>query len=353
MSVIQEVVSMQKGVVIQGLGVAAIQEIAIPKATGQFLKIRTCAVALNPSDWKHVYWRADKGALVGLDYAGYVEEIGPLVRRPFKVGDRIAGFTHGSNTMNHLTGAFAEHVIGKGDLALHIPPSLDFEQAASLGVGLVTIGLCLYKSLKLPLPTSPVDRSFPVLVYGGSTSTGTLAIQFLKQSGLIVYTTCSPHNFALVKSYGADFVFDYRDRDVGKKIRRASHETIKHILDTISETASARICADAMSPEGGRYTSILEVVFPRDDCITDFVMAYTAFGEDYKMGPNGALEKAQPADQDFTRKFFDMAEQLLADGKIRPHDIEVGKGGLAGVPEGLERLRGGKISGAKLVYQVD
>lgn len=102
MSVIQEVVSMQKGVVIQGLGVAAIQEIAIPKATGQFLKIRTCAVALNPSDWKHVYWRADKGALVGLDYAGYVEEIGPLVRRPFKVGDRIAGFTHGCKLLAYL-----------------------------------------------------------------------------------------------------------------------------------------------------------------------------------------------------------------------------------------------------------
>lgn len=86
---------MQKGIIIQGPGEAAIESIPIPTAERDFLKIKTQAVALNPSDWKHIHWRADKGALVGLDYAGYVEEIGPLVKRRFKVGDRVAGFTHG------------------------------------------------------------------------------------------------------------------------------------------------------------------------------------------------------------------------------------------------------------------
>jgi NADPH:quinone reductase-like Zn-dependent oxidoreductase len=61
-----------------------------------------------------------------------------------------------------------------------IPPSISFEDAATLGAGLVTIGLSLYKSLQLPLPSAPAKESFPVFVYGGSTATGILAIQFIK-----------------------------------------------------------------------------------------------------------------------------------------------------------------------------
>ena len=87
---------MQKAIVIQGPGVAeVVTDAPVPTATKDFLKIRTVAVALNPSDWKHIDFRADKGAVVGIDYAGYVEEVGPLVKRKFKVGDRVAGFTHG------------------------------------------------------------------------------------------------------------------------------------------------------------------------------------------------------------------------------------------------------------------
>ena len=93
---------MQRAIVIQGPGRAAVTSIPIPDVYQDFLKIRTQAVALNPSDWKHVDWRADKGAIVGIDYAGYVEEVGPLVRRRFNVGDRVAGFTHGCQYLQIL-----------------------------------------------------------------------------------------------------------------------------------------------------------------------------------------------------------------------------------------------------------
>ena len=63
---------------------------------------------------------------------------------------------------------------------MHIPPSVNFDDAATLAAGLVTIGLSLYSSLKLPLPTEPAKVPFPVFVYGGSTATGILAIQFLR-----------------------------------------------------------------------------------------------------------------------------------------------------------------------------
>ena len=46
---------------------------------------------------------------------------------------------------------------------------------------LLTVGLALYQHLKLPLPrtTATADRGPFVLVYGGGTATGRLAIQML------------------------------------------------------------------------------------------------------------------------------------------------------------------------------
>jgi NADPH:quinone reductase-like Zn-dependent oxidoreductase len=95
---------MQKAIVIQEAGVAkVVTDAPVPTATKDFLKIKTVAVALNPSDWKHIDFRADTGAIVGVDYAGYVEEIGPLVKKAFKVGDRVAGFTHGGRVLGLST----------------------------------------------------------------------------------------------------------------------------------------------------------------------------------------------------------------------------------------------------------
>ena len=79
-----------------------VKDVPIPDVCKDFLKIRTQAVALNPSDWMHIDWLADKGAIVGIDYAGYVEEIGLLVKRRFKIGDRVARFTHGCRSLNKL-----------------------------------------------------------------------------------------------------------------------------------------------------------------------------------------------------------------------------------------------------------
>jgi NADPH:quinone reductase-like Zn-dependent oxidoreductase len=51
------------------------------------------------------------------------------------------------------------------------------EDAASMNTGVITCGQALYQSLGLPLPDSGKYGGY-LLVYGGSTATGTLAIQY-------------------------------------------------------------------------------------------------------------------------------------------------------------------------------
>ena len=70
---------------------------------------------------------------------------------------------------------------------MHIPDSVSFEAAATIGVGIGTTGYALYKVLGLPLPdstgsdqSSQTEARETVLIYGGSTATGSIAIQLAK-----------------------------------------------------------------------------------------------------------------------------------------------------------------------------
>lgn len=67
----------------------------------------------------------------------------------------------------------------KGDLQIHIPDNVSFEAACTVAVGIASAGYALYKVLNLPLPETTISNE-PVLIYGGSTATGSIAIQFAK-----------------------------------------------------------------------------------------------------------------------------------------------------------------------------
>lgn len=171
----------QKAIIIHGAKDArVVSDRPLPTLRSDYILVKTIAVALNPTDWKHIDKLPAVGALVGCDYSGTVEEIGKDVTKSFRKGDRIAGFAHGANAVQHEDGTFAEYIVVKGDPQIHTPDNISDEEAATLGVGITTVGQGLYQSLKLPLPTQPAKEKFPVFVYGGSTATGSLAIQYAK-----------------------------------------------------------------------------------------------------------------------------------------------------------------------------
>lgn len=323
----------------------------IPTLRDDYILVKTVAVALNPTDWKHVAFLAPPGVLVGCDYAGIVEEVGKAVTKPLKKGDRVTGFVHGSNAVHHEDGTFAEYITAKGDLQMKIPDNLSFEEAASLGVGISTVGQGLYQSLKLAWPTTPTtETSTPVLVYGGSSATGTLAIQFAKLSGYHVLTTCSPRNFDLVKSLGADAVFDYNDPNAPAEIRKYTNNNLKYVFDTISVESSTKFCDASISTEGGEYSALLAVKIDRENVNDRWTLGYTILGEDFKFGDIPFSAKKE--DMEFAKKFWATAEELLAQGKVKPHPIKVNGGGLRGVLEGMKAMQEDKVSGEKLVYRV-
>ncbi|CAI7606437.1 unnamed protein product [Penicillium glandicola] len=309
-----------------------------PKLRDDYVLVKTVSVGLNPTDWKHVAFLSPPGSLVGCDYSGIVEAVGKDVKKQFTKGDRPED------------GTFAEYIVAKGDVQWKVPENMSFQEAATLGVGINTVGQGLYQSLKLALPTEPIKDATPILIYGGSTATGTLAIQFAKLSGYKVLTTCSPRNFDLVRSLGADDVYDYKDIQAPAKIRIATDNNLKLVFDCISLEPSAAFCDNAISTDGGEYSALLSVKINRANVNDRFTLAYTTIGEAFNFGDIPFPSK--PEDKAHAEKFIPIAESLLAQGKVKVHPPRVGEHGLKGVLEGLKLLREDKVSGEKLVYNV-
>jgi NADPH:quinone reductase-like Zn-dependent oxidoreductase len=82
---------------------------------------------------------------------------------------------------NYANGSFREYLLADADLLMRLPDHLSFAEASTLGMGVSTAAQALYQWLSLPLPACDAKPSNEtVLIYGGSTATGSIAIQLAK-----------------------------------------------------------------------------------------------------------------------------------------------------------------------------
>jgi NADPH:quinone reductase-like Zn-dependent oxidoreductase len=186
--------------------------------------VRVRAVAINPMDRLQqtmgdifTPWTAYP-FVVGSDVAGEVVEVGSGVTR-LRIGDRVVGFAAGSDKQRNRAaeGAFQDYVVLLAHMAAPISDEMPFEDAAVLPLGLSTAACGLFQKdfLAMNAPSAaPTHTGKTLLVWGGSTSVGSNAIQLAVAAGYEVVTTASPRNFDYVKRLGAREAFDYRSRTV-------------------------------------------------------------------------------------------------------------------------------------------
>lgn len=174
--------SMQTAIIALEKGKLAIShDVQLPDLEPDMVIVRNRYVALNPADAKMVDYSAAPGAIAGYDFAGDIVALGSAVTRSLAIGDRVCGQVHGMNVLCPNVGAFAQYVGATEHFVMKIPDSMSYKTAAGLGTSVGTTGLALFQSLKIPAtPDKPAAEPFFVLVYGASTSTGTMALQVLK-----------------------------------------------------------------------------------------------------------------------------------------------------------------------------
>lgn len=169
---------------------------------------------------------------------------------------------------------------------------------------------------------------------------------------IMIPTTCSPHNFDLVKSYGADAVYDYHSKSALEDIKR-DYPNLNRAFDGISLKESTSFCASAVEKSGGKVVVLLDTVKAgkRPGVEIIYLLVYTLLGEPFAfVKPIGPSFKAKPADREALEKFYKNLPALVE--KVRPPPIEVVLGGLGGLLEALDLLRKKKVSGKKLIVDL-
>lgn len=167
-----------------GLRLAVSTSKPIPELpTPYHVLVRVLAVGLNPTDYKMVTHFFMEGNTIGCDFSGIVEVAGSSSIVPAGVGVCGADFPYRPD--NSSNGAFAQYVVADSRHTIRVPDGWSDTQAAALGsIGWCTACLAISdpEALNLKgLPSRPAEKPSPVLVYGGATATGIMAIQMLKQ----------------------------------------------------------------------------------------------------------------------------------------------------------------------------
>ncbi len=187
--------------------------------------------------------RRPKNPIIGEVFAGEIEYAGPEIKR-FKVGDQVLGFTGFS------LGAYADYKCMKekdskrGCLAIK-PNNITFEDATSAAYG----GLLALQFMD----KVQINEDSKVLIYGGSSTSGTFAIQYAKNLGAKVTAVCSSSNFEFVKSLGADKGLDYTKSDSINKLGRYDL-----VLDAVGKRKTSDLknaCKKSLT-QNGKYISI-------------------------------------------------------------------------------------------------
>jgi NADPH:quinone reductase-like Zn-dependent oxidoreductase len=142
--------------------------------------VKTAAVSINPSDVKSALRWPTSGTTSGTEFAGYVVALGSNVQR-LRLQDRVCGVVHGSHPSEPDIGAFGEYVTACEHVIIKIPDDLPWANAAAIPLSGLTSAVALFHSMGIPAtPEEPAHTPFWVLVWGGATACGTMAIQLLK-----------------------------------------------------------------------------------------------------------------------------------------------------------------------------
>lgn len=232
--------------------------------------VRNRAVAINPVDGSlqaTAFWPLNYPTILGQDVAGEVVEIGPNVTQLQK-GDRVFGLAVGMATKRDQDNAFQTYTILQTNMVGKIPDNVSFESAAVVPLGCSTAAAGLFQEdyLNLQYPTEPVQKHTgkTLLIWGGSSSVGSNAIQLAIAAGYEVITTSSPRNFKYVKKLGASKVFDYSSSSIADDLLNAfKGKTTAGALDCVGGSLAWTTCMDVVQTiPGAKIVSTTKRGFP-------------------------------------------------------------------------------------------
>lgn len=204
--------------------------VLVPKPQEGEVLIRVFAAGVNRPD---VLQRAGRyppppGAspLPGLEVSGEVVEVGEKVSAAL-LGARMCALTNG--------GGYAEYVTVPAGQCLPVPDGYDMTEAAALPETLFTVWSNLFER-------AYAVEGDTVLVHGGTSGIGTMAISLCNLFGVRIIVTCgSDAKCRAALDWGADQAINYRTQDFVDEVLRITDGRGCHaVLDMVGGDYVAR-----------------------------------------------------------------------------------------------------------------
>lgn len=220
--------------------------------------------------------------------------------------------------------------------------SLERGTVLPLAISTASAGLYQQGFLALPLPSFEVPwkrLGRTVVVWGGSSSVGSCAIQLAVASGAEVITTASSRNFKYCKQLGASEVFDYHDPKVEDNIVKAlDGRTLAGVYHAVGADGAVQACARIAEQAKGKAIVVTVRGVP-DNGIPSSVRVKG-------IGSGSIFQPGNKVGPHIWRHYLPKA---LAQGAIvpKPDPMVVGSG-LRSVQHGIDTQKAG-VSAAKVV----
>ncbi len=179
-------------------------------------------------------------SILGMEIAGTVVALGEGADESL-MGKQVCALIAG--------GAYAEYAVAPAGQCLEVPEGLSLVEAAALPETLFTVWSNLF------------DRGWAqpgesVLVHGGTSGIGTMAIALAKLFGLTILVTAgSDEKCAAARKLGADLAINYRTQDFVEEVKRfTSGKGVEIVIDMVGGDYVARNLQ--CLAEDGRHVSI-------------------------------------------------------------------------------------------------
>lgn len=202
--------------------------IPVPRA-GEVL-IRVAAAGVNRPDLLqragHYPPPADASPLLGLEVSGRVVQVGPDVDAMW-LGRAVCALANG--------GGYAEYAAVPVGQCLPVPEDYDMVEAAALPETLFTVWTNLFER-------AYAVEGDTVLVHGGTSGIGTMAISLCNLFGVRIIVTCgSDDKCRAALNWGADHAINYRTEDFVEEVKRITEgRRCEVVLDMVGGDYVAR-----------------------------------------------------------------------------------------------------------------
>ncbi len=198
----------------------------------------------------------DAPTIMGLEVAGEVVAVGEGVDAAM-LGQRVCALVAG--------GGYAEYCLASAGVCLPVPPALTMIEAAALPETLFTVWTNLFER-------AYAVEGDTVLVHGGTSGIGTMAIALGKLFGLTVIVTCgSDDKCARATEIGADHAINYKTADFVAEVQRITGGAgVNAVLDMVGGDYVPRNLQ--CLAEDGRHVSIAVLNGPKTELFIPLIM---------------------------------------------------------------------------------